>query len=389
MKLKRLPEDFQVEELTGFAPDGGPFALYRLTKRSLGTPEAVTAVLRRWNVPRRRVSYGGLKDRHAVTHQYLTIQGGPRRDLSQNNLELAYQGQASRPFGPHDIAGNRFQITLRDLADLERRQIETRLEAVRREGLPNYFDDQRFGSVGHSGEFVARPWCLGDYERALWLALAEPNPHDRPGEREEKRLLREHWGDWSRCKELLAQSHRRSVATYLADRPGDFRGAIARVRVDLRSLYLAAFQSYLWNELLAESLRRQLRPEQLFTIETDAGAWPFYRALESGQLDGLRAATLPLPSARTRIEDPELRSLTDEVVGRAGLELRQLRVKYPRDSFFSKGERPAAFFPAGLRHQAGDDELHSGRSKLTLAFDLPRGCYATILVKRLTAAEPP
>ena len=45
MKLKRLPEDFQVEELTALNTDGGPFALYRLTKRSIGTPEAVTAIL--------------------------------------------------------------------------------------------------------------------------------------------------------------------------------------------------------------------------------------------------------------------------------------------------------------------------------------------------------
>ena len=32
-----------------------------------------------------------------------------------------------------------------------------------------YFDDQRFGSVGESGEFIGRAWCLGNYERALWL----------------------------------------------------------------------------------------------------------------------------------------------------------------------------------------------------------------------------
>jgi tRNA pseudouridine13 synthase len=389
MRLKRLPEDFQVEEVTGFVPDGGPFALYRLTKRSLGTPEAVAEVLRRWKVPRRRVSYGGLKDRHAVTHQYLTIQRGPRRDLTQQNFELAYQGQASRAFGPHDVAGNHFQITLRDVSDAEQREIEKGLESVGREGLPNCFDDQRFGSLGESGDFVARAWCLGDYERALWLALAEANPHDRPRDREQKRLLREYWGEWPRLKEVLAPSHRRSIATYLADRPGDFRGAIARVRADLRSLYLAAFQSELWNQLLAEFLRRQLRPAQLVGIESGGRDRLFYRDLEPAQVEALRTVKLPLPAARTRIDDPELRSLAEDVVGRAGLEWRQLRVKYPRDSFFSKGERPAVFFPASLRHQISPDELYSGRSKVTLAFDLPRGCYATILVKRLTAAGSP
>ena len=78
MKLRRLPDDFQVQELTSIVPDGGSFALYRLTKTSIGTPEAVKAIVERWGVQRKRISYGGLKDRHAVTVQHVTIHNGPR-----------------------------------------------------------------------------------------------------------------------------------------------------------------------------------------------------------------------------------------------------------------------------------------------------------------------
>ena len=61
MKLKCLPEDFQVTELTDRPTHGrGSFAIYRLTKRSLGTPEAIDAILWRWNLARQQVSYGGL-----------------------------------------------------------------------------------------------------------------------------------------------------------------------------------------------------------------------------------------------------------------------------------------------------------------------------------------
>src|SRR4051812_44034961 len=115
MKLKCLPEDFEVEELAEIALADGPFALYRLTKRSLGTPEAITAVQRRWQVLRRQISYGGMKDKHAVTRQWVTIHRGPRRDLKQDQLSLEYQGQVAAPFGPQQIAGNRFRIVLRDL----------------------------------------------------------------------------------------------------------------------------------------------------------------------------------------------------------------------------------------------------------------------------------
>jgi tRNA pseudouridine13 synthase len=383
MKLKRLPEDFQVEEVSAVPLGKGPFAVYRLTKRSLGTPEAIEAVLRKWKRPRADIGYGGLKDKHAVTSQLVTLRHGPRHHLKQTNFDLQYLGQAARPFRPQDISANRFRIVLRDLLPEDGGRRWQAAEAVGRDGVPNYFDDQRFGSVGQSGEFIARPWCAGDYERALWLALADPNVHDRPEEREEKRLLREQWGHWKACKDALSRSHRRSIVTYLVDHPSDFRRALALLRVDLRSLYLAAFQSFLWNRILAALLRAECQPEQLCSIRLAGGDVPCYRWLEEAQRDRWQTMTLPLPSARLHLDEGPVKTLYDRELKELGLELRELRVKYPRDTFFSKGQRPVLIVPARFRAEPEDDELHPGRQKLIVSFDLPRGAYATMIVKRL------
>ena len=164
MKLKCLPEDFRVTELTDRVANGrGPFALYRLTKKSLGTPEAIDAILKRWNLARQQVSYGGLKDRHAVTEQFITIKNGPRNDQMQTNLELSYLGQTDRPFEAADNTGNRFEIVMRSLSDDDVTHATQAIGDVTINGVPNYFDDQRFGSLGESGEFIAVPWCRGDY----------------------------------------------------------------------------------------------------------------------------------------------------------------------------------------------------------------------------------
>ncbi len=201
MKLKHKPEDFRVEEIAEPELGGGPFAFYRLAKKSLGTPEAVDAICRAWRVARDAVAVGGLKDRHAATRQFLSIENGPRRNLEQTNLALEYLGQSARPFDSKDILANRFEIVIRGLRPPEAEHIAAALPQAAEGGVPNYFDDQRFGSVGVSGDFIARPWCLGDYDRALWLALAESNSHDRPAVREEKRELCEHWGDWPACRQ--------------------------------------------------------------------------------------------------------------------------------------------------------------------------------------------
>ncbi|HUE69439.1 MAG TPA: tRNA pseudouridine(13) synthase TruD, partial [Pirellulaceae bacterium] len=383
MKLKCTPDDFLVEEQIGPLPQHGPFALYRLTKSSLGTPEAIDAVLLHWNLSRGQVAYAGLKDRHALTRQFLTIKGGPRRGLKQTNLELSYIQQVGRPLHARDIVANQFSIVLRDMNDEETAAATRSLENIARHGLPNYFDSQRFGSVGKSGDFIARAWCLGDYERALWLALAEENVHDRPEDRQQKQILRDLWGKWPECKGALARSHRRSVVTYLADKPGDFKRALALVRQDLRSLYLAAFQSDLWNRALAALIRTHCRPEQLSLEQIGPRELPFFSSLSPEQQALLHAAELPLPSARLHLEEGPVKQLLESVLAEDGMELRQVRLKFPRDTFFSKGERRAVLLPRDLTCTAGDDELYRGRRKLTLRFALPRGSYATILVKRI------
>jgi len=394
LKIKRLPEDFQVEELTGFPSSGGNYALYRLKKRSIGTPEAVDEVVRRWKIPRHRISYGGLKDKHAVTTQFVTVQNGPRRNLAQQSFELHYLAQAAKPFTPQEISGNRFAIVLRDLSAAAMNKALDALPQVQIEGLPNYFDDQRFGSVGESGEFIGQAWCAGNYERALWLALADPHPDDRTDERRQKEIMREHWGQWRACKDALDRSHRRSIVTYMADKPPDrpdYRGAFARIKVDLRGLYLAAFQSCLWNRMLARFLQAEAPAGQLIDVPLKLGPVPFFHRLDHDAAGRFQNTQLPLPSARLHLdalkpEEAPMLTLITDVIAEFGLELRQLRVKYPRDSFFSKGHRAVSVPVGNLVADPADDDLYPGRKKLALRFDLPRGSYATILVKRLTEA---
>jgi tRNA pseudouridine13 synthase len=329
------------------------------------------------------IAFAGLKDKHALTRQYVTIENGPRRGLTQTNFELEYLGQTSRPIHASEIVANRFQIVVRDLADREVAATQDALAAIAYDGLPNYFDDQRFGSLGVSGEFIAKPWCLGDYERALWLAIADDNDHDRPRDREEKQTLRDNWGNWNKCHQLLHSPQSKIIVSHLARQPGDFRRVIVLVRADIRSLWLAAFQSDLWNQILAALIERTCQPSQRTIVAIGRRELPFVTQLTPGQLAQLTSTTLPLPSARLKLDDDPLQRLYDEVLAREGLELRQMRVKYPRDSFFSKGERPATFRPSDVSHELSVDELYPPKQKLTLCFALPRGCYATIVVKRI------
>ena len=388
MKLKRQPEDFLVEELPlVVGTKEGKFGFYRLTKRGIGTFEAIEAIRRRWDLSGQQIAYGGLKDRHAVTIQYLSIFNGPSRGFKGGGFDLEPVGRLDVPYGPNQFRGNKFTVVLRDLTEDGVAAAVRSLEQIPRDGLPNYFDDQRFGSVGFGGEFIGHAWLKGDHERAFRLAVAEPTPMDRADAKAEKAILRETWGNWAEAKARLPRSHARSLVTYLVDHPTDFRGAFARLRRELRSFYFSAFQSHLWNLCLARMIDRVARPEQRTPVAFKVAELPIHHALDPDQAAALRAAQIPLPATRTPLpESGPVRDAALEVVAGHGLEWADLRVKHLKDVFFSKGTRPALFFPQNLAHEAGPDDLYPGRRLLKLQFELPKGAYATLVVKRITDA---
>jgi tRNA pseudouridine13 synthase len=384
MKVKQQPDDFQVEELTDVVTAAeGPFAFYRLTKTGWTTPDALAAMRRRWKIDLRRLSYGGLKDRHARTAQYLTIHHGPRRDLTHHTVEVRYLGQVAAAYTSADIRGNRFRVTVRALTAEARVEADARLAEVAACGVPNYFDDQRFGSVaGPGGDFIARHLVHGRFEDALKLALTAPYAFDRAADKQEKETLRRHWGDWEACKAALPRGHARSLVDYLRVHPGDFKGAAARLRPELRGLYLSAYQSHLWNRILARWLVEHVSQEKLRQVALRLGPVPFHAGLDPATLAALAELSLPLPSSRWKPEPGDPRQpLVTGVLAEEGLTLADMQVRGVRELFFSRGERPALCRPAGLAWEWGDDEQSRGKLRLTLRFDLPRGSYATLIVK--------
>jgi len=254
--------------------------------------------------------------------------------------------------------------------------------------VPNYFDDQRFGSVRRGEPFIARALIGGDFEMALKIALTATYEFDRAPQKKEKQLLRAHWADWAHLLDHLPRGHARSLISYLVHHPSDFRGAIERLRPELRGLYLSAYQSHLWNRILARWLVGFLPAEDVRPVALRMGPVPMPLRLSPENLSRVQQAMLPLPSARTRLADDDpMKPIVDAVLAEDGLTLAEMQIKGVREMYFSKGERPAHVIPAHLRWSAAADISRPGKKKLNLAFELTRGAYATLVVKRIAGQE--
>ncbi len=389
MRIKCLPTDFQVDEILSLEPTGGKYALYELRKTSITTFSAVDRVARAWRIPREELVFAGLKDKHACTTQGLSIFEGPRKNLSIDGLEVRYVGQTPRAIHPRDIVCNEFLVIVRDLSDADLARSVAAVREVNEFGLPNYFDKQRFGSLGESGEFVAKAWCQGDHERALFLAVADPNSHDSPSDREQKQILREHWGNFGEAVDLLPMGLSLQIAEQLAIGKPDYKRALTMLKHDLRSLLLSAYQSDIWNRLLSSVIRDVVPSSMLFEETIGPRRLAMFHTLDPKSQRELQDLMLPLPSARLHLPPGPLYDRLAEVLAEDGMTLRELRVKYPRDTFFSKGDRAAIVRADELEAIPEADERYPGKQKLLLSFSLRRASYATMLVKRITALEMP
>jgi tRNA pseudouridine13 synthase len=388
MKIKVFPEDFRVDEkLTIETGSKGKFSIYRLEKRNWSTLDLVDYLKRNYSLSSLR--YAGLKDRYAHSFQYVSILGEGPKKIAEKNFSLTFLGKSDQPVRRHLLIGNSFRIVLRDLTESDIPKIKSTLEIIKKEGLPNYFDEQRFGSIRHRRGFFAQKLILGHFNGALKLYLATPSGVDAAKTRENKKFLAEHWGDWKtvHCRPSTVNcSEFRPVLSYLVRHPKDFKGAVRQINRKLLEMFVVAYQSYLWNEILSELLRSFNLT--LYHYPYLAGTLFFYQELPKSAKSYLTSLLIPTPSYKTSFQSEKIERITDEVLSREGLLLKSLKIPVRiKGIFFKTFLRRALVFPEKLSVQeSAPDEFYEKKLKLGLAFFLPKGSYATILVKRLQVA---
>jgi tRNA pseudouridine13 synthase len=396
VKIKVRPEDFVVREEPevelGERPDR--YAVFRLGKRDWDTFDLLDLLARRLGVRPGDISVGGFKDRFGSTEQLVSVrssEAGPpkawKRGLRERNFTLELAGYSPEPVTARSIRGNHFTITLRDLDPQLVPRYRERAESLQRWGIPNYYDEQRFGSARHGKGFMGKEVFLGHRERALRLYF-EPSRHDDRRTRALKSCVTGAWGRWDQCLEDAFGEYR-DVLEYLKGHPRAWRQAL--IRIDRRFLVfvLNAYQSYLFNELLTERLVELAGAHELsVTHHTHRwGVFLFYGGLPPALFDALSRTSLPVPGYDSEPAEENTRRVLERVLRREGITLADLRVRQlPRISVHGV-ERPMLVVPRAFEaSDPGEDELYRGKMKMTLRFGLPRGCYATLVVKCLSAA---
>jgi tRNA pseudouridine13 synthase len=387
--IKQRPEDFFVQEVPLYEPSGeGEHVYAEVQKVGLTTFEAIHRLANRLGVSSRDIGYAGMKDAHAVTRQVFSIQGTtPEAVMAAHidGLTVQWAARHGNKLRLGHLTGNRFAIKVREVDATDVVKVGPVLDTIQRRGLPNFFGEQRFGRRNNNDRLGAA-LIRSDNEAVLHLLLGAPEPElddgrtvearrafDRRDNNEAMRLWPRTGGLERRVLARLMKTHRPSAAIHAIDEK-------------IRRIWVAAVQSRLFNEVLALRIDTldQLVDGDLaykhengacFPVESAAAEQARCAAFEispTGPLLGYRMTMPQGEPLRVEREAMAAVNLTPDVFKQSG----KLRVKGAR--------RPLRVRPTDVELAGGVDGFGP---HVTVAFTLPAGAFATVLMRELMKTE--
>ncbi len=357
--IKEQIDDFIVRERATHDLEKGNHLILKMTKYNLTTLEALRELSNILHVPLEIFGYAGNKDKRAITTQHISAKNMDREQFKRvfiPNIELEPLG-----YGKHislgQLESNSFDITIRKI-NVDSEDIIARLNEIWKElngRIPNYFGDQRFGTVRPITHIIGKHILQGDYDAAVWTYIGKSVETEPERIRKVRKELWES-RDASRAAEKFPKQfvYEKVLLYYLAKRPKDSVGAIKQLPLGLQKLFVHGYQSYLFNIVLSELIKKGFDKEY----------------------------ELPLVGYKTTFKNSEPDQKLKELLEKEKMDISSFKL-YDLPYLKLEGSYRSCF--AKVKNfriiKAGEDELNMGKNKAKISFELGKGCYATSVLR--------
>ena len=394
-RLRTSPEDFLVEEipLPGKGGTTGPYLICLLVKKNWELQHAVKEIAKRLGISHRRIGWAGTKDRNAITKQWISIYKVTAEQVAAVHLKdisVEPVRQSNEALSLGQLLGNRFDLVIRDTRSTDLiEQVQT-LNGTASDGVPNYFGLQRFGAIRpvthRVGEWILR----GDFEQAVVTYVGQ----EFPGEGDPVRTIRSDFLATRDPEPALRNlpvhmAFERSMLHHLYTHPGDYPGALKELPPKLLSLFVSAFQSYLFNGALSQrfddghTLNDPIPGDRLLFANgrTDLVTGTNANAVSIHLQRGRCTIALFMPG-----KEKTASTTYGERIMEALLADHQITAEdFGRASAFVGTRFDGAWRPITLKTAI---ESTIENNDVRLKFTLPRGHYATTVCREFMKADP-
>jgi tRNA pseudouridine13 synthase len=388
--IKQRPEDFFVQELPLYEASGeGEHVYCEVQKIGLTTFDLMARLADALNVPQRNIGYAGMKDARAITRQLFSIHGTTEEavmGLQIPNVQVQWASRHLNKLRLGHLSGNRFAIKIRDVSPTDVVKIRPVMAELEKRGMPNYFGEQRFGHRGNNHELGAA-LIRGDNMALLKLLLGSPDPNiDDSATLQARQLFEEHkneeaMGCWPRRCGLERRILARLMKTHKPN------AAVRAIDDKLQRLWISALQSQLFNQVLAQRITQldQLLDGDLAYKHENGACFRVESAVtEQPRCDAFEISpTGPLLGYRMTLPEGKPLETESAVFAAAGLEMSNFKVAGRHR--IKGARRPLRVKPVDAELSAGVDE-HG--PYITVAFTLPAGSFATVLLGELMKSAP-
>jgi tRNA pseudouridine13 synthase len=403
-KLRVKIDDFHVTELPLYPPkkENGVFTIAEVSSRNWETHMLVQELAHRLHFSQRRISFAGTKDKRAWSTQLMSFERVSPELLSQVNIEnvtLQNIYQSDTPVRIGSLRGNHFEIIVRNLDPSITPERITPLSAPLEQlgGFPNYYGIQRFGAVRSITHLVGKYIVQGDFENAVMTYIAHP----LKGESESTYALRadlEKTRDYSKAFHAYPESlhFEKALLNRLIQNPTDFRGSLLELPKNLLLMFINAYESLLFNRILSERMKRKLPLNQaiigdrIAPLRKDIITEEYLPVTERNlakvhaQLSKKKAVvTGLLLGYDAEFATGEMGEIEHAVIEAEHIDPRDFII--PEIPFLSSGGSRRALLASFSNFQwlLHPDDCFENRQALHLRFDLPKGCYATCLLREI------
>lgn len=380
--IKESPEDFQVDEIPSYLPCGsGEHCYLTIEKRGITTLEAICRIAQRLKIQERDIGYAGMKDAVGITRQTISIQRiTPEKALTLelDGVRVVSAQMHSNKLKVGHLKGNRFHIVIRGVSGAVAQLVPTILNILGKRGIPNYFGYQRYGAQGNShlvgAAMLRRDWC-----ECVDRLIGEPDAVRDEGW--SAAICAYQQGALEEALRLFPRHCRseRDVLQRLVARPGEYEKAFSAIHPRLKKLYLSAAQSFLFDQTVTRRIERidELMTGDLACKHVNGACF----LVEDAAAEQGRAATFEIsasgPMFGCKMKRPEgaVWELEREIMEQAGVVLPLFDMP---GGLRMEGERRP------LRVPPGDLSWSASGAAVTVKFSLPKGSYATSLVREIT-----